>query len=82
MIPAEQALPIQSQVISIHLSILSTTKANEFAITCSASFTGNNLSGQFSGPKGATCTLIVQARANEARDYHQYRDSECTCRQY
>lgn len=47
------------------LSILSTTKANG-AITCSASFTGNNLSGQFSGPKGATCTLIVQARANSA----------------
>ena len=47
------------------LSILSTTKANG-AITCSASFTGNNLSGQFSGPKGATCTLIIQARANSA----------------
>ncbi|WP_087547025.1 DUF11 domain-containing protein [Acinetobacter sp. WCHA39] len=47
------------------LSLLSATKSNG-AITCNASFTGNTLTGQFSGPKGATCTLVVQAKANSA----------------
>lgn len=36
------------------------------AITCDVGLTGNNLTGSFSGPKGATCTVTVQATANTA----------------
>lgn len=38
------------------------TSANK----CTASLSGNNLTGTFSGPKGATCTVIVQAVGTSA----------------
>lgn len=48
------------------LSVVGTPSKGGGAVTCAASFTGNSLNGQFSGPKGATCTVTVQAKANTA----------------
>ena len=37
--------------------------ANNGATACSASFTGNSLTGNFSSPSSGTCTIIVQGTA-------------------
>ncbi|MCH7393857.1 hypothetical protein MMP66_06125 [Acinetobacter dispersus] len=42
-----------------NLSIVGTPVSNN-ATTCNASLSGNTLNGNFSGVKGATCTLVVQ----------------------
>lgn len=44
------------------LSLVSAT-ANNGATACSASFTGNSLTGNFSSPSSGTCTIIVQGTA-------------------
>ena len=47
------------------LSVVSVTPAAG-ATACTAAFSGNTLSGSFSGPVGATCTAIVQGTATTA----------------
>ena len=45
------------------LGIISVTGAGG-ATSCTASLSGNNISGQFSGPSGTTCTVIVEGTAS------------------
>ena len=47
------------------LSLVSVTPAAG-ATACTAAFSGNTLSGSFSGPVGATCTAIVQGTTTTA----------------